>query len=246
MQRKSLRTLFLLTILLVLSIHRIQLSMGDSATMYLLLATWGCVLLLGTAGILLSAREEGSDLVVFAALVIIALFFVGSYLKNSHLKEESVEAINAAFALAEDSSPCNGSDVWLTLSVLIDDNKDVKKFEGFLEEFNLSPHLQDRDTMEDAVYGAMCAMGKASDLQRMEGRASELGWPYYLANLTALWKEAPGKEVATKENTIRLDFFMGTPRWRTELYFMHLSRELAGLGIIASILGLLLRLPRGE
>lgn len=246
MQRKSLRTLFLLTTLLVLSVHRIQLSMGESATMYLLLATWGCVLLLGAAGILLSVREDRSDLVVFAALVVIALFFVGSYLSNAHLKRESIEAINAAFALAEDSSLCNGSDVWLTLSVLIADNKDVEKFEGFLDEFRLSSHLQDMDEMEDAVYGTVCAVGNVSALKRMEEKASELGWSYHITNLTALWQKTHGKEVAANENTLRIDFFMVTPRWHTELYFGHLSRELAGLGIIASILGLLLRLPQGE
>jgi len=245
-RRKALRTTLLLTTLLVLSVHRIQLSMGESTTMYLLMATWGCVLLLGVSGILLSARGNGSDIVVFAALAIIALFFVGSYLNNSHLKGESTEAINAAFALAEDSSPCNGSDVWLTLSVPIGDNNDVKKFRGFLEEFNLSPHLLDRDNTEDAVYGVMCAMGNTSDINRIEERASELGWPYHVTNLTALRSESFGEGSKTTGNSLRLDFFMGTPRWRTEPYFRHLSGELAGLGILLSTVGLLLRLPRGE
>lgn len=245
MKRENLRTLLLLGLLFVFSITRLQLSMGESVPAYLLPVVWGCVLLLGTAGILLSVREDKRDFLVFTALVVVALVFTGSYLKDIHLKKESAEAIASILALSEDSYPCEGSDVWLTLWIPIKDDKDVKKFKSFLEEFNLSPHLQDKDIIENTAYVSMCAMGKISELPGMEMEASELGWVYHLTNLTTLGQKTHGRGVAD-ENTVRIDFFIQASMGHTESYFTYLSRELAGVGIILSLPGLLLRLPRGE
>ncbi len=245
MKRENLRTFLLLTLLFVFSITRLQLSGDESVPAYLLPVVWGCLLLLGTAGILLSVREDKHDFLVFTALVVVALFFTGSYMGNIYLRKESAEAIASILALSKDSYPCEGSDVWLTLGIPIKDDKDVKKFENFLEEFNLSPHLQDKDTIENTAYVSMCAMGKSSELPGMERKAPELGWSYYVTNLTALRQKTYREEVAD-ENTIRIDFFIQASMGHTESYFTCISRKLTGVGIILSLLGLLLRLPRGE
>ncbi len=131
------------------------------------------------------------------------------------------------------------------MGIPIKDDKDVKKFENFLEEFNLSPHLQDKDTIENTAYVSMCAMGKSSELPGMERKAPELGWSYYVTNLTALRQKTYREEVAD-ENTIRIDFFIQASMGHTESYFTCISRKLTGVGIILSLLGLLLKLPRGE